>query len=407
MNLTKQKLVNSIERRLRKEVSVRNPVKFLKNLDALKMADIAIEIVYLFTRNVRNEKQTILAEVIAGIGHEVRNKHKIKRDSALAAKAGAFLLYSFEELGILYVKLGRGANAHGQYIVEVINEEALTNLWSEVTIQKTEKLPSETPYAPWISSHHDIGISLVKTNSKLVLDAVTPETHPIVFNVVNKAQEVGWQINEEVYELQLWALRNKTDAFAEIWDQQNPTAKQSKLREAKAISEIARRFIGKTFYHLYSLDFRGRKYPTTAYLHEQGSDLAKGLLLEAKGKPITKQGFVWLMISIANNWAGDAGREDGLKTDKIPLNDRLYWAMDNEEILLSYAENPKVNQGWMEADSPWQFIAACFELKNFRNWQASFFDDWVNPDEIENELEKMNIEPYGYVTCLDGFIDGL
>ena len=41
----------------------------------------------------------------------------------------------------------------------------------------------------------------------------------------------------------------------------------------------------------------------------------------------------------------------------------------NEEILLSYAENPKVNQGWMSADSPWQFLAACIELKKLREWQ--------------------------------------
>lgn len=121
---------------------------------------------------------------------------------------------------------------------------------------------------------------------------------------------------------------------------------------------------------LYYYDFRGRKYPTTAYLHEQGSDLARGLLLRADSKVIGKDGFFWLLVSIASNWAGDAGRDDKAKTDKIPLKSRFEWALDNEEILLSYAVSPKVNQGWMKADKPWQFLAACFTLLEFRIWQG-------------------------------------
>jgi hypothetical protein len=56
--------------------------------------------------------------------------------------------------------------------------------------------------------------------------------------------------------------------------------------------------------------------------------------------------------------------EDGAKTDKINLKDRYQWVLDNQEILLSYAESPKVNQGWMAGDKPWQFLSACIELKN-------------------------------------------
>lgn len=137
---------------------------------------------------------------------------------------------------------------------------------------------------------------------------------------------------------------------------------------------------------LYYFDFRGRKYAATAYFHEQGSDLSKGLLLRADSKRIGKAGFDWLLISLANNWGGDAGRSDGYKTDKIPLKDRIQWAIDNEEILLSYAESPKVNQGWMKADKPWQFIAACMELMRLRVWQQCDCGDFENY-EFESSLE--------------------
>lgn len=112
------------------------------------------------------------------------------------------------------------------------------------------------------------------------------------------------------------------------------------------------------------------------------------------------------MVSIASNWAGDSGRPDGAKTDKIPLRDRYIWALDNEEILLSYAEKPKVNQGWMKADNPWQFLAACFEFKRFRDWQYSFFDDPPDVGLIDSELEKLGVDPYDFESSLECYIDG-
>jgi DNA-directed RNA polymerase len=147
---------------------------------------------------------------------------------------------------------------------------------------------------------------------------------------------------------------------------------------------------------LYYFDFRGRIYPATAYLHEQGSDLARGLLLREECKPMGPKGFFWLCVSIASTWAGSSGREDGAKTDKIPLKERYLWTLDNEEIMLSYAESPKVNQGWMKADKPWQFLAACIELRKLREWQCG----------LAKEGNLAAFEDYGYECHLEAYIDG-
>jgi DNA-directed RNA polymerase len=390
----KQKLRALLQKRIETEIAPQNPLKFLKNFDIDEYVDVLIGVVYLYTREKKGKANTsiYLTELISAIGHAVRQKLKQKRDSALAAKTGAFLLFSFEQLQLLQMALGQGSKGHASYIIQVLDDENLCLLWEEVPSDRAEKLPAEAPYAPWESSRHTIGMNMVKTGNKEVLDKITLESHPILFDCLNKAQEVGWRVNEEIYKTHLWALRNKTDAFSDIWEQQNPEAKTTKLREARAIGDIAKRFLGKTFYHLYYYDFRGRKYPTTAYLHEQGSDLARGLLLRSDKKAIGKDGFFWLLVSIASNWAGDAGRDDGAKTDKIPLKDRFMWAMDNEEILLSYAESPKVHQGWMKADKPWQFLAACVELKNLRIWQS---------------LERGgNWEDFSYESSLEVYIDG-
>jgi DNA-directed RNA polymerase len=393
----KKKILDSLNSRITTEISGHNPLKYLLKLKTEDYIDTLISIVYLYTRPKKghNKNSIYLTEVISAIGHGIRNKFKLKRDSALAAKTGAFMLYTFEHLGYIQVVLGQGSKGHNIYLVQVLNDDEICNLWNSLDPSQIEKLPSEIPYEPWTSAKHSTGVWLVKTGNKTVLDNLTPETHPIVFSCVNRAQQIGWKINNCVYDLHLWALRNKTDAFSEIWELSNAEAKATKLREAKAIGDISRRFLNKVFYHLYYYDFRGRKYTATAYLHEQGSDLARGLLLRADSKPIGKEGFFWLMVSIASNWAGDAGREDGAKTDKIPLQERYLWALDNEEILLSYAENPKVNQGWMKADNPWQFIAACNELMRFRIWQMNVYEN-----------HKDVVAEYDYPSSLEVYIDG-
>lgn len=254
----KQKLLASLQKRIDDELSIRNPVKFLKAIPIDTVLNTSISIVYLYTREKKGTKfkSILLTEVISAIGHTLRSKGKMKKDSALAAKAGAFVLYSFEQLGMIHVKKGTGANGHGTYLIDVTNDEAIVKLWESVPDNKTEKLPSLTPFDPWVSYKHPSGMTIVKTTNKDILEELTPETHPMVFATLNKAQSTGWTVNKDLFPLVNWALRNKADAFADIWEIQNDEAKRSKLREATAVAGIAKRFVDNVFYHLYYFDFR-------------------------------------------------------------------------------------------------------------------------------------------------------
>jgi len=254
----KNTIVKRLTSRIDEEISNREQIRYLKQFETDLYIDTLISIVYLYTRPKKgNQKVAIyFTEVISAIGHSIRSKLKQPRDSGKAAKTGAFLLYTFEELGMIQVVMGASANGHGQYVVKVTDDEAICKLWTQLASDKIEKLPSEVPYAPWTSSTHAKGQRLVKTGNRDVLESLTPETHPMIFESVNRAQSIGWQINKEIYDVHLWALRNKTDAFAEIWELASAEAKTTKLREANAIGSIAKRFLSKTFYHLYYYDFR-------------------------------------------------------------------------------------------------------------------------------------------------------
>lgn len=224
---------------------------YLKKLDIPTVIDQAVSVIFVYSRSTKGKKdQTIqMAEVIASIGHTIRNSLSLPRDSSIAAKTGAFVLWSFDMLGLLRIRLGKASNSHQAYFIEVLDDRNICELFECVSYLRVEKLPSDTPYAPWTTHKHPSGQMIVKTNSRDVLESLTPETHPIVFDTLNRAQAVGWNVNKFILNLYPWALRNKTKAFAEIWDMQSTVAKKSKIREAEAIGSIASRFSEKTFFH--------------------------------------------------------------------------------------------------------------------------------------------------------------
>ena len=246
----KQKIIESLSQRINEELRPQNPVSILKEIPIDLIYSSLISNVYLYTRVDKGSEQPIyMADVITAIGRKIMSSHKMKLDSALAAKIGAFALYTLERYGVILVCMTKGRGKHGSYAIEVIEDNLLAELWEEIPTTHVEKLPSLEPYADWTSGIHATGVPMVKTQANSTIKQLSPESQPLVFKMLNKSQHVGWQINDEIYNLHLWALRNKTAAFQEIWDMENPVARQSKIREAKAIGSIAKRFLGKVFYH--------------------------------------------------------------------------------------------------------------------------------------------------------------
>jgi DNA-directed RNA polymerase len=156
-----------------------------------------------------------------------------------------------------------------------------------------------------------------------------------------------------------YVRRSKAIAFAKI------------ISTAKTLLDQQDEFGNKLpFYFPYNLDFRGRVYTIPAYLQPQGDDVARGLLHFADGKALdTPEAEEWLAIHGANCLA----EISGIKLDKLPLAERAQWVRDNSAEIVAVAEDPFTNDWWMSvADTPFQFLAFCFEWAQYQREGCSF-----------------------------------
>jgi DNA-directed RNA polymerase len=133
-------------------------------------------------------------------------------------------------------------------------------------------------------------------------------------------------------------------------------------RKLKLAFELAEE---PAIYFPCNFDFRLRLYPIPQDLTPQGDDIAKSLLRFAEGKPLGRLGAYWLCVAIANAFG----------QDKISLEDRVAWTMENANLLLDSVDQPLDGRRfWAEADEPWCALALAHE---FSCW-IEHGDDFVS-----------------------------
>lgn len=202
-----------------------------------------------------------------------------------------------------------------------------------------------------------------------------------MYSSVNNVQQVPWQINKKVLEVaqHMWDNGQLMD-YTEVPLQpylENGLERPHELRawkfkqdKIRRINEANRtkRLVHMKLLHLgnkYSewdelyfpvrIDYRGRLYYMPAYLHPQGCDLAKGLLLFKNGQQVMDEDDLErLLVHGANCW--------GVKGS---IEERLYWIGKHQKWILETAEDPYDNDWWQEASEPFGFLAFCFEYQQF------------------------------------------
>ena len=214
---------------------------------------------------------------------------------------------------------------------------------------------------------------------------------PEVYEAVNHIQETPWAINSRVLETLEWAWEKDMrvglpprfedplpiipknfedkEKLSEMRDLVRETALWNKAQASKRvlitrILMLARKFEGQRMFMPCSVDFRGRVYQIPSFLTYQGPDHCRGLLKFHRGVAIkSDDDLKWLGIHGANSFGND----------KDPFEARLKWAEENTALAHRIAKDPRSNQEWTEADSPWQFLAWCFEWSAYHSRDSKNF----------------------------------
>lgn len=272
------------------------------------------------------------------------------------------------------------------------NNNARCELLSPVVLPMImEPKDWKNPHEGGFWSDH-LRVSLVRRTSTAYLDEMENLDMWEVYQAVNHLQKTRWKINRQVLEVAKNCADNNVPLgnlpagdeiplppIPEDMDT-NPEAKWLWRKQASAVYgenirsrskyiglqkklQVAERFQHEDeIYFVYSLDFRGRIYPVQVHLNPQGDDVSKALLHFAEGKPLNDETGAWLALHGANVFG----------YDKASLQDRVAWTQEHSDEICKVAEDPYENQWWAEADKPWQFLAFCFEWKQFMDDPEGF-----------------------------------
>jgi DNA-directed RNA polymerase len=196
--------------------------------------------------------------------------------------------------------------------------------------------------------------------------------------------KTSWRINQPVFDIMLEAW-NSGEAIANIPPEtpnlpippepattQDPLERRRWIRAVKLVEnarsglhsqrcfqnfqlEIARALRNEEFYFPHNVDFRGRAYPIPPYLNHMGADHCRGLLIFGQGKELGEFGLRWLKIHLANFFG----------FDKASLSEREEFTTRHLEKIYDSATQPLTGgRWWLNAEDPWQCLAACIELRN-------------------------------------------
>ena len=237
-------------------------------------------------------------------------------------------------------------------------------------------------------------IPMIKTTNREYLDMMESVMMPMEYRCINALQRTRWRVNTDVLNVmeQVWESgqpwsgvppkedlvipsapvpegMNKKDMEPELYQEfitwkknaaniynENARIGSKRIQFVRTLS-MAKKFEKyKEIFFVYQADFRGRKYTVSSFLTPQGPDFAKALLKFGGGLSIDNDDqALWLAVHGSNCYG----------YDKVSLDDRYQWCLDNIDKIKRTVEDPYGYKWWTEADEPWQFLAFCYEWSNF------------------------------------------
>lgn len=295
-----------------------------------------------------------------------------------------------------YVQVGTGSKGIGatQKLIEWLktNEDS-------VVLHSYRFCPTVIPPKPWTDFYNGgyygalaPAVHLLRTSGNSVwvknyIKRLNQLELAEVRRAVNGIQSTPWQINKEVLSVlnELVSLgggmaglpyfeeapkpailkENFTAEDLALYKRKmipyykNETRRKSIALRCLATIKMAERFKDEErIYFPCNMDFRGRVYPIPTFSF-QGDSINKSLIKFADAEAITdEKALKWIYVHGAN-LAG---------IDKVSYSERIAWVKTHQQAILDAANDPLGNTWWYQVDSPFEFLAFCFEFKRLSEY---------------------------------------
>ncbi|KAL9272323.1 DNA-directed RNA polymerase 2, chloroplastic/mitochondrial-like protein [Drosera capensis] len=288
------------------------------------------------------------------------------------------------------VALGRGSHNKRYGVIEC-DPQVLKGLEKTAKHMVIPYMPMLVPPVQWTGydkgAHLFLPSFIMRTHGSKVqrnLIKATPKKQlELVFEALDTLGKTKWRVNKRVLSVvdRVWASGGRLGGLVDRTDVPLPETPETedeaelkkwkwKLRTVKKQNmelhslrcdvelklSVARKMRDEEgFYYPHNLDFRGRAYPMHPYLNHLGSDLCRGILEFAVGRPLGKSGLNWLKINLANLYAGGV--------DKFSNEGRLAFVENHLDDVFDSADKPlDGKRWWLNAEDPFQCLAVCIDL---------------------------------------------
>lgn len=265
----------------------------------------------------------------------------------------------------------------------MVNAENMFTVYFPMVIKPVKWSPNNIIGGGYITQ--DVApYKLVKSSKISYLNDLANVEMSKTYDAINAIQETPFRVNKTMVDIIDWAYTQNTgigdlpisendcipapphniDEDKEVLKEYKKACYKVHDKNRRSISargailrtiHLANKFSKyDIIYFPHDLDSRGRIYPKPSYLNPQGTGYVKSLLEFGEGKALNDGKDVAFIAITGANAFGE---------DKISLQERVDWVFDNEEMILSVASDPKVDQRWTQADSPFEFLRFCLEWK--------------------------------------------
>lgn len=161
-----------------------------------------------------------------------------------------------------------------------------------------------------------------------------------VLEAVNTISSNKWRVNSAVLDVIIRAIDPDRPFFKQAVKYRDPRSTDPLDRIAACVKphhllplNIARAFAGRDFYLPHNLDYRGRIYSLSPYLHPPGDDFSRGLLTFGETRPLGPDGLYWLKVHLSGVYGKDKDSFDG----------RVAWVDSKLDEIRASAREPTVS----------------------------------------------------------------